>query len=57
MIRAIAGYALRDMWAPLGVTTYRLTGALPDTLGGSLPTIDELEGTLQSLADEDGAEA
>lgn len=49
----IAEYALRDMRAPLGVATYRLTEALPDELKGSLPTIDELEGTLRPLADEE----
>lgn len=51
--RLIAEYALRDMRAPLGVVTYRLTEALPDELKDSLPTIDELEGTLRPLADEE----
>lgn len=43
--RTVVEYALRDMHAPLGIATYRLTEALPDTLKGSLPTIDELEAT------------
>lgn len=47
--RTIAEYALRDLRAPLGVATYRLTDALPDDLKGSLPTIAELEGTLPPL--------
>ena len=47
--RLIAEYALRDMRAPLGVATYRLNDALPADLRGSLPTIDELEGTLAAL--------
>lgn len=43
--RTIAEYALRDMHAPLGVATYRLTDALATALQGSLPTIEELEAT------------
>lgn len=50
--RTIAEYALRDLHAPLGVATYRLTEALPDDLKGSLPTIAELENTLPPLADD-----
>lgn len=50
--RTIAEYALRDMQAPLGVATYRLTEALPAELRGSLPTIAELESTLSPLPDE-----
>ena len=54
--RTIAEYALRDMHAPLGVVTYRLTEALPEELRGSLPTIAELEGTLHSPADDEDAD-
>lgn len=50
--RTIAEYALRDLHAPLGIATYRLTQALPDDLRGSLRTIDELERTLPPLPDE-----
>ncbi len=50
--RLIAEYALRDMHAPVGVATYRLTQALPEFLAGSLPRIEELEATLRE-ADED----
>jgi predicted nuclease of restriction endonuclease-like (RecB) superfamily len=54
--RMIAEYALRDMRAPLGVATYRLTEALPDELKDSLPTIAELEITLaDTLAAADDA--
>jgi hypothetical protein len=52
--RTIAEYALRDMRAPLGVATYRLTDTLPEDLRGSLPTIAALEATLPPLPD-DGA--
>lgn len=44
--RVIAEYALRDMHAPLGVATYRLTAALPDALKDSLPDIGALEAHL-----------
>lgn len=52
--RLIAEYALRDMRAPLGVATYRLTDALPLELKDSLPTISELERTLPPLSAEEG---
>ncbi len=55
--RTIAEYALRDMHAPLGVATYRLTEALPAALQGSLPSVEELEATFsdaQSNADAEG---
>lgn len=55
--RTIAEYALRDLHAPLGVATYRLTEALPEDLQGSLPTIAELESTLPPLADDESASA
>ncbi len=55
--RLIAEYALRDMQAPLGVATFRLTDALPQELEGSLPTIDELERTLPSLTASAGDDA
>ena len=45
--RLVAEYALRDMHAPVGVATYRLTQALPEALKGSLPRIEELEATLR----------
>jgi predicted nuclease of restriction endonuclease-like (RecB) superfamily len=54
--RTIAEYALRDMQAPLGVTTYRITEALPKELRGSLPTIAELESTLPPLRDSEPTE-
>ena len=51
--RTIAEYALRDMRAPLGVATYRLTDTLPEDLRGSPPTIAELEATLPPLSEDD----
>ncbi len=42
----IAEYAIKDMNKPIGVSTYELTRALPEELQGTLPTIEELEATL-----------
>ena len=44
--RIVVEYALRDMSKPIGVSAYQLTQALPESLKGSLPTIDELEAEL-----------
>jgi len=54
--RTIVEYALRDMNKPIGVSTYQLQDALPETLKGNLPTIEELETQLNglSVALEDG---
>ncbi len=46
--RVIVEYALRDLGKPIGVSAYELTRALPETLRGSLPTIEELEAALSS---------
>jgi len=45
--KTIAEYALRDTHKPIGISEYRTTAALPDSLKGSLPTIEELEAELQ----------
>lgn len=39
----VAEYALRDTLKPIGVSGYELTKALPESLQGSLPTIEQLE--------------
>lgn len=44
--RVIVEYALRDLSKPIGVSAYQLTRALPETLQGSLPTIEEIEAEL-----------
>lgn len=41
------------MHAPLGIASYQLSGALPETLKGSLPEIEELEATLSAIADHE----
>lgn len=44
--RIVAEYALRDVSKPIGISEYQLAAALPDTLKGTLPTIEELESEL-----------
>jgi len=39
-------YALRDIQKPMGVSRYKLTKMLPEALGKSLPTIEEIEAEL-----------
>jgi predicted nuclease of restriction endonuclease-like (RecB) superfamily len=50
-------YALQPVQAPIGVATYRLRDALPESLHGSLPTIAELETQLNALATDSGKSA
>lgn len=42
----VAEYALRDTAKPIGVSQYQLMEALPESLKGNLPTIEELEAEL-----------
>lgn len=41
--KIVAEYSLRDTNKPIGVSSYQLTAALPESLKGSLPTIEQLE--------------
>jgi len=41
--RLMVEYALRDVSKPIGVAGYQLVEALPETLEGSLPTVQQLE--------------
>jgi predicted nuclease of restriction endonuclease-like (RecB) superfamily len=50
--RLIAEYALRNMKAPIGVSEYKLTRAIPAELKSSLPTIKELERELGETSDD-----
>jgi predicted nuclease of restriction endonuclease-like (RecB) superfamily len=45
--RVLAEYALRGVDKPIGVSSYELTRALPEKLGSSLPSIEEIERELQ----------
>jgi predicted nuclease of restriction endonuclease-like (RecB) superfamily len=48
----IVEYALRDVNKPIGVSTFQLRDALPESLKGNLPTIQELETQLNVLSVE-----
>jgi predicted nuclease of restriction endonuclease-like (RecB) superfamily len=50
--RVLVEYTLRDTTRPIGVSEYRLGEALPETLRGTLPTIEELEAGLSRLIEE-----
>jgi predicted nuclease of restriction endonuclease-like (RecB) superfamily len=39
----VVEYALRDIQKPIGVSSFRITEALPAELRGSLPTVEQLE--------------
>ncbi|HEV2349785.1 MAG TPA: PDDEXK nuclease domain-containing protein [Terriglobia bacterium] len=45
--RVVAEYALRNIGKPVGVSEYRLTSALPKHLRASLPSIEDLEASLE----------
>ncbi len=45
--KVIVEYALRDTTKPIGVSSYRLTRALPEELKESLPSVEELERELE----------
>jgi len=48
----VAEYALRDVNKPLGIAEFRLGEALPESLKGTLPTIEELEAELADVPGE-----
>ena len=48
--QVVAEYAIRNMTAPIGVSAYQITEALPDTLKGSLPTVQELEAEFANIS-------
>ena len=50
--QTVVEYALRDVNKPIGISTYQLKQALPESLQGSLPTIAELETQLQQFSSE-----
>lgn len=50
--RVLAEYALRGMDKPIGVSSFELTRALPDTLQTSLPSIEAIERELGELPEE-----
>jgi len=46
--KVIVEYALRDTTKPIGVSSYRLTRALPEEIKSSLPSVEELERELKN---------
>lgn len=54
--KIIADYALRKINAPIGVSEYALSKALPKELKTELPTIEEIEAELNVLAAKQGSE-
>ncbi|MBE9125693.1 MULTISPECIES: PDDEXK nuclease domain-containing protein [unclassified Coleofasciculus] len=54
--KTVAEYALRDLNKPIGISTYKLKDSLPQTLQGNLPTLEQLEIELNTMASEMEAE-
>ena len=46
--RLVAEYALSGIDKPIGIAEYKLLRDLPEALGGSLPSIAEIEAELAS---------
>jgi len=53
----VVEYALRDMHKPIGVAEYQLAKALPDSLKGSLPTVEQLEAELKAVEKLDASQS
>ena len=45
--KLVAEYSLKDMTKPIGVSEYKLLESIPEELKGTLPTIEEMEDTLE----------
>ncbi|WP_186429685.1 YhcG family protein [Clostridium sp. BSD9I1] len=45
--RLVAEYSLKDITKPIGVSEYKLLEKIPEELKGTLPTIEEIEDTLE----------
>lgn len=50
--KIVAEYALRSIKAPIGISEYQLSKALPKTLKTSLPTIEEIEAELNETTNK-----
>lgn len=44
----VAEYALRDMTKPIGISEYKLTGALPISLEKVLPSVEDIENRIKT---------
>ncbi|AIE83935.1 PDDEXK nuclease domain-containing protein [Fimbriimonas ginsengisoli] len=47
--QVVAEYALRNTTAPIGVSAFQITEALPDLLKDSLPTVEQIERELSNV--------
>jgi len=47
-----AEYALRDINKPMGISEYKLTDAIPETMRTKLPSVEELENELTEKMDK-----
>jgi len=47
-------YALRDMKKPMGITEYKLTDSIPESIKTKLPSIEELENELSRRTEQKG---
>ncbi len=50
--RVLAEYALRGIDKPIGISSFELTRALPQSLESSLPTVEEIEKELEGSEEE-----
>jgi hypothetical protein len=50
--KSVVEYALRGMSQPISVSTYRTTTALPQEFKAKLPSIEELQHQIESVAAE-----
>lgn len=50
--KIVAEYALRSMKAPIGISEYTLSKALPKELESKLPTVEEIEAELNEIVEE-----
>jgi predicted nuclease of restriction endonuclease-like (RecB) superfamily len=50
--RLVAEYALKDISKPVGISEYRLIESIPESLQGSLPSIEQIEAELSETGDE-----
>jgi predicted nuclease of restriction endonuclease-like (RecB) superfamily len=49
---SIVEYALRDVAKPIGVSTYRVTRELPESLQAEVPSIEDLQDVVEKLRPE-----
>ena len=51
--KLFAGYALKDINKPIGITEYELTRMLPANLQSSLPSVETIEAELNQILQAD----